>query len=294
MKGNKLVTFLEMIKFEHTIFALPFAFMGAMLGAVVGHGHLPAWSQIGWIILAMIGARSAAMGLNRIIDKAFDKSNPRTAGRAIPAGLLSSKEVIIFVLASFILLFVATANLSTLAMQLLPLAVFMLVFYSYTKRFTWACHLILGLTIALAPLGGWVAVTGHIDGYALLLYVSVALWTAGFDVIYACQDADYDRKEGLHSIPQRFGVARALWLAKAFHLLTAIGFLCMFLLVDELSWWYFAGVMISYALLIYEHAIVKPTNLSKLNTAFFTMNGVLSIVIFSFTCIDLVVRFASW
>jgi 4-hydroxybenzoate polyprenyltransferase len=291
MKGNKLITFLEMIKFEHTVFALPFAFMGAMLGAVVGHGHLPSWAQIGWIILAMVGARSAAMGLNRIIDKAFDKSNPRTAGRAIPAGLLSSKEVIIFVLASFVLLFVATANLSKLAMQLLPLAVFMLVFYSYTKRFTWACHLILGLTIALAPLGGWVAVTGRIDGYALLLYASVALWTAGFDVIYACQDEEIDRKEGLHSIPQQFGVAKALWMAKVFHLLTAIGFLSLFLLMNELSWWYFAGVIISYGLLIYEHMLVKPSNLSKLNTAFFTMNGVLSIVIFSFTFIDLVVRF---
>ncbi|MFK7695688.1 UbiA-like polyprenyltransferase [Paenibacillus sp. HJGM_3] len=291
MRSNKLVTFLEMIKFEHTVFALPFAFMGAMLGAVIGHGHLPSWAQIGWIILAMVGARSAAMGLNRIIDKTFDKNNPRTARRAIPAGLLSSKEVILFVIVSFIVLFVATANLSTLAIQLLPLAVFMLVFYSYTKRFTWACHLILGLTIALAPLGGWVAVTGRIDGYALLLYVSVALWTAGFDVIYACQDVDFDRQAGLHSIPQRFGVARALWMAKGFHFLTAVGFLCLFLLVNELSWLYFVGVIISYGLLIYEHLIVKPSNLSKLNTAFFTMNGVLSIVIFTFTCIDLAVHY---
>ncbi|MDF2669067.1 MAG: 4-hydroxybenzoate octaprenyltransferase [Paenibacillus sp.] len=291
MKGTKTATFLEMIKFEHTIFALPFAFMGAMLGAVVGQGHLPSWIQIGWIILAMIGARSAAMGLNRIIDKTFDKNNPRTAGRAIPAGLLSSKEVILFVLISFIVLFFATANLSTLSMKLLPLAVFMLVFYSYTKRFTWMCHIILGLTIALAPLGGWVAVTGHIDGYALILYASVALWTAGFDVIYACQDVEFDRQAGLHSIPQRFGVARALWIAKGLHFLTAIGFLSMFLFVSELSWLYFVGVIVSYALLIYEHMLVKPSNLTKLNTAFFTMNGVLSIVIFSFTCLDLVVRF---
>ncbi|MDF2815680.1 MAG: 4-hydroxybenzoate octaprenyltransferase [Paenibacillus sp.] len=291
MKGNKLATFLEMIKFEHTIFALPFAFMGAMLGAVIGQGHLPSWMQIGWIILAMIGARSAAMGLNRIIDKTFDKNNPRTAGRAIPAGLLSSKEVILFVIISFIVLFFATANLSTLSMKLLPLAVFMLVFYSYTKRFTWACHIILGLTIALAPLGGWVAVTGRIDVYALILYASVALWTAGFDVIYACQDVDFDREAKLHSIPQRFGIAKALWIAKGFHFLTAIGFLSMFLFVSELSWWYFIGVIISYALLIYEHMLVNPSNLTKLNTAFFTMNGVLSIVIFSFTCLDLVVRF---
>ncbi|WP_127585283.1 UbiA-like polyprenyltransferase [Paenibacillus koleovorans] len=292
MRGNKLVTFLEMIKIEHTLFALPFAFMGAMLGAVVGVGELPSWAQIGWIILAMVGARSAAMGLNRVIDKTFDKNNPRTSMRAIPAGLLSSKEVWIFIVASFVLLFVATANLSTLAMKLLPLAVFMLVFYSYTKRFTWLCHIILGFTIALAPLGGWVAVTGHVDIYALILYVSVAFWTAGFDVIYACQDMEFDRNTGLHSIPQRFGLNGALWIAKGFHLIPAIGFLVMFLLMAELSWWYFAGVLISYALMIYEHSIVRPNNLSKLNTAFFTMNGTLSIVVFCFTCIDLVVRYA--
>lgn len=287
---NKLKIFMEMIKFEHTIFALPFAFMGALLGSVVQFGALPSWPQIGWIVLAMVGARSAAMGLNRLIDKAIDQKNPRTANRALPAGLLSSVEVVLFIIASFALLFWAAANLNPLAMKLLPIAVFMTVIYSYTKRFTWACHLILGLTIALAPLGGWVAVTGTIDWTAVILYVSVAFWTAGFDVIYACQDADYDRNEGLHSIPSKFGIGAALLLARLFHVVPAIGLLALFLMTD-LSWWYLAGLLVSYAIMFYEHYIVSPNDLSRLNTAFFTMNGVLSVVVFSFTFIDLVVRY---
>jgi 4-hydroxybenzoate polyprenyltransferase len=285
---NKAKIFLEMIKFEHTLFALPFAYMGALLGSVAEFGHLPTWPQIGWVTLAMVGARSAAMGLNRVIDKAIDKKNPRTSNRAIPAGLISSKEVLIFIVISFILLFIAAFNLSPLAQKLLPVAVFMLVFYSYTKRFTWACHIVLGLTIALAPLGGWVAVTGQIDLAAIILYFSVAFWTAGFDVIYACQDADYDRKEGLFSIPSRFGIGRALLLARLFHVVTAVGLFALFLLTD-LSWWYLAGLIVSYLILFYEHYIVTPNDLSRLNTAFFTMNGILSTVVFAFTLVDLVV-----
>jgi len=287
---NKVKIFLEMIKFEHTIFALPFAFMGALLGSVVTNGELPSWGQIGWIIVAMVGARSAAMGLNRLIDKAIDQKNPRTANRALPAGLLTTGEVIIFILFSFALLFVATLNLSRLAAQLLPVAVFMLVFYSYTKRFTWACHLVLGLTLALAPLGGWVAVTGSINLAAIVLYVSVAFWTAGFDVIYACQDAEHDRKEGLYSIPSRFGIGPALQIARIFHIITAAGLLSLFL-ITELSWWYLVGLVVSYVILFYEHSIVSPNDLSRLNTAFFTMNGALSVVVFCFTFLDLVVRY---
>ncbi len=285
---HKIKVFLEMIKFEHTLFALPFAFMGAVLGSVVQLKHLPSWAQIGWIILAMVGARSAAMGLNRVIDKAIDKRNPRTANRAIPSGQITSREAFWFILLSFAVLFIATSQLSRLALELLPLAVFFLVFYSYTKRFTWTCHLILGLTIALAPLGGWVAVTGSINGTALVFYVTVALWTAGFDVIYACQDIEFDRSEGLHSIPGRFGLNKALMIAKALHGLTAIGLISLFLLTD-LSWWYLAGTLIAGAILYYEHMLVSPRDLSKLNLAFFTMNGALSIVIFVFTLIDLVV-----
>jgi len=186
-------------------------------------------------------------------------------------------------------LFVAAYHLNVLCLELMPIAVFMLVFYSYTKRFTWACHLFLGLTLALAPLGGWVGMTGKIDGISLVLYFTVVFWTSGFDIIYACQDYDYDRKTGLFSIPSRFGIAKALWLAKIFHLLTAIGFLSLYFLIEDLSWIYMIGMIIAYFILIYEHRLVSPQDLSKLNTAFFTMNGVLSMMMFVFTFINMVV-----
>ncbi|MDB4867050.1 MAG: 4-hydroxybenzoate octaprenyltransferase [Cohnella sp.] len=285
---RKIRIILDMIKFEHTLFALPFAFVGALLGAVTVQRRLPDWSEIGWILLAMVGARSAAMGLNRLIDKAIDARNPRTAIRALPAGLLRSGEVLLFIIVSFVLLFWAASQLNSLSVKLLPIAVFMTVIYSYTKRFTWLCHIVLGLTIGLAPLGGWVAVTGQVTIPALILYVTVALWTAGFDVIYACQDVEIDRKEGLYSIPARFGIARGLAIARVFHALTALGFALLLLLTD-LSWWYFAGIVVAGALLLNEHRMVKPNDLSKLNAAFFTMNGVLSAVVFAFTFIDLVV-----
>jgi 4-hydroxybenzoate polyprenyltransferase len=284
----KLRIFLEMIKFEHTLFALPFAFVGAILGAVTMEKRLPDWSEVGWILLAMVGARTAAMGLNRVIDKAIDARNPRTAARAIPAGLLKSTEVLLFITISLVLLFWAASQLNSLSLKLLPLAVFFLVIYSYTKRFTWSCHIVLGLTIGLAPLGGWVAVTGSVTWTSLILYITVALWTAGFDIIYACQDVEFDRKEGLHSIPARFGITRGLAIARLFHALTAVGFALLLVLTD-LSWWYFAGIVVAGALLLYEHRLVKPNDLSKLNAAFFTMNGVLSAVVFVFTFIDLVV-----
>ncbi|AIQ75477.1 MULTISPECIES: UbiA-like polyprenyltransferase [Paenibacillus] len=287
---KKIGIFLQMIKFEHTVFALPFAFMGALLGSVVMSGTLPSWSQIGWIVVAMFGARSAAMGLNRLIDRISDAKNPRTAGRAIPAGLLKIGEVVIFIGISFFLLFWAAFKLNPLSAKLLPIAVFLLVIYSFTKRFTWACHLILGLTIALAPLGGWVAVTGSVNWTSMVFYFTIVFWTAGFDVIYSCQDVEFDLKEGLKSIPVRFGVQGALIIARVFHILTAIGFVSLLFMTD-LSWWYVAGMIIAYIILFYEHYIVSPSDLSRLQTAFFTMNGVLSIVVFSFTLIDLVVQF---
>ncbi|MEI7024553.1 UbiA-like polyprenyltransferase [Paenibacillus sp. y28] len=286
---RKIKVFLEMIKIEHTLFALPFAFMGAILGSMIVKHQLPSWAQVGWILLAMVGARSAAMGLNRVIDKVIDGKNPRTAMRAIPAGLISSKEAIVFIIVSFVMLFVAASQLEPLAMKLLPIAVVMLVLYSYTKRFTWLCHVFLGFTIALAPLGGWVAVTGMVDTTAFIFFISIALWTAGFDIIYACQDIDFDRKEGVYSIPARFGIARSLLIARYMHIVTAIGLLSLFFMTD-LSWWYFAGLIISYILLFYEHRIVTPEDLSKLQTAFFTLNGTLSIVMFVFTLVDLVVH----
>lgn len=289
MLWRKTKIFMEMIKIEHTLFALPFAFMGALLGSVVMFDNLPTWGQIGWILLAMVGARSAAMGLNRVIDKVFDGKNPRTAMRALPAGLISSKEAILFVIVSFILLFWAASQLSPLAFKLLPIAVFFLVIYSYTKRFTWACHIILGMTVALAPLGGWVAVTGEITLTALVFYVAIVFWLAGFDIIYACQDAEFDREEGLYSIPSRFGIPKALKIARWFHIVTAAGFVGLFFLT-ELTWVYLVGVLVSYALLMYEHLIVNPKDMRRLNTAFFTMNSTLSIVLFVFTLIDLVVH----
>jgi 4-hydroxybenzoate polyprenyltransferase len=287
MKRIRII--LEMIKFEHTIFALPFAYMGALLGSMIESKALPGWMPIVWITLAMIGARSAAMGLNRVIDRTIDGKNPRTEMRAIPAGLLKSKDVIWFIVLSLVLMLAATSQLNTLCMELLPVAVAMLVLYSYTKRFTWGCHLFLGFTQALAALGGWVAITGSFSLTAVVLYVTVAFWTAGFDVIYACQDIEFDRKEGLYSIPGRFGIAKALWIARGLHVVTAVGLFSLFFLA-HLSWWYLIGLMISYLILFYEHWIVRPHDLSRLNTAFFTMNGVLSVVVFVFTCVDLAVH----
>ncbi len=279
---------LEMIKFEHTIFALPFAFMGAILGSIVMDGKLPTWPQIGWITLAMFGARSAAMGLNRLIDKTIDLANPRTENRALPAGLLKSAEVLLFILVSLALLIVASANLEPIALKLMPLAVVMLVLYSYTKRFTWLCHLFLGATIGLSPLGAWVAVTGEFNPAAWVLFATIALWIAGFDIVYATQDYEYDKRVGLHSIPARFGITGALWFARSLHVITAIGFIALFALTN-LSWLYLAGTIISITLLFYQHWMVRPNDLSRVQTAFFGMNGTLSVVLFAFALADLLV-----
>lgn len=285
---RKLKIILEMIKFEHSLFALPFAFMGAVLGNIVIENAWPTWMEIFWVTIAMVGARSAAMSLNRLIDRVIDAKNPRTATRAIPAGLISVLEVVFFIVISFAVLFVAAFQLNDLAVKLLPLAVFVLVLYSYTKRFTWLCHFVLGVAIGFGPLGGWVATTGQVDAIGLLLFASVLFWTAGFDIIYACQDAEFDRKEGLFSMPSRFGVSNALFVARACHIITFAGLMTLYALAD-LSIWFLIGVMISGAILIYEHTLVKPTDLSKLDVAFFNMNGILSVVMFTFTMIDLVI-----
>lgn len=275
-----------MIKFEHTIFALPFAFLGAVLGSFVIHGTWPEPMQWVWITLAMVGARSAAMALNRLIDAAIDKKNPRTKERAIPAGLLSKIEVLAFIVLSFALLFFSAYQLNMLAVYLLPVAVFFLVLYSYTKRFTWACHLVLGITIAIAPLGGWVGTTGTLTWDAFLLFLAVALWTAGFDVIYATQDAEYDKNAGLYSIPSYFGIAKALLIAKAFHIISFLALVALFF-TSPLGWLYFIGVLIAGAIMVYEHSLVSADDLSKVDVAFFTMNGILSIVMLVFTIGDL-------
>lgn len=284
---KKLKIILEMIKFEHTIFALPFAFLGAILGSLMVEGTWPTlWEWI-WITLAMVGARSAAMTLNRVVDAKIDKANPRTAERAIPAGKISMKESIWFIVLSFVLLFFSAYQLNMLAVYLLPIAVFFLTAYSYTKRFTWLCHVFLGCTIAIAPLGGWVGTTGTLNPEAFFLYIAVAFWIAGFDIIYATQDADYDREVGLYSIPARFGIKHSLLIARSFHL---ISFAALFILyfVSPLSYLYLAGVFIVGIVMVYEHSLVKPDDLSKVQVAFFPMNGIISVVIFLFTIGDMV------
>jgi len=237
----------------------------------------------------MVGARSAAMALNRLIDRTIDKTNPRTANRAIPAGKLNIKEVMFFVIGSFILLFISAWQLSDLAFRLFPVAVLFLVFYSYTKRFTWACHYILGVSIGLAPLGAWVAVTNEITYPALVLFLTVALWIAGFDILYATQDLDIDKENGLFSIPSRFGLKKALLIARITHGLTVLGLFYLFF-ITGLGIWYIIGAVIANFILHYEHSIISANDMSRLNTVFFTMNGILSVIVFIFTLIDLVVK----
>ncbi|SFP41489.1 UbiA-like polyprenyltransferase [Salibacterium halotolerans] len=286
MKKIKII--LEMIKFEHTVFALPFAFLGAVLGNLMMEGTWPSVMEWVWITLAMFGARSAAMTMNRIIDARIDKENPRTAGRAIPAGLISMKQSILFTVVSLLVLLTAAFQLNMLSVYLLPVAVFFLTLYSYTKRFTWLCHVFLGATIAIAPLGGWVGATGTLRPEAFLLFLAVAFWIAGFDVIYATQDKEHDEQEGIYSIPSRFGIPKALMMARLFHFISFIALLSLHFL-SPLSWVYLAGVLIAGLVMTYEHSIVKPNDLSKVGVAFFPMNGVISFVMLFFTIGDMLI-----
>ncbi len=285
MACRKLRIFLGMIKFEHTIFALPFAYLGALLAA----GGWPTLPELGWITLAMIGARTAAMSLNRLIDRHIDALNPRTAGRALPRGLLTVAEVWLYTFLSFGLLFYAALRLNWLCVQLMPIAVLVLVIYSYTKRWTWACHLVLGLADALAPVGAWVAIRAAIDLPAVILGLGMGSWVAGFDIIYACQDYDFDRRYGVHSIPARFGKARALSIARGLHAL-AVLMLALVGLLLHLGLIYFLGVTLAAAILIYEHRMVSPGDLSRLNLAFLNLNGYLSVLMFIFTFLALTLR----
>ncbi len=274
---------LEMIKIEHTLFALPFAFLGAVLAA---HGFPSAW-QIFWIVVAMVGARSAAMAFNRLADKSIDAANPRTSMRAIPAGLLSTNFVALFTAASSILFFIAAYELNQLTLLLSPIALASVLFYSYTKRFTSFSHLVLGWCLSIAPTGAWIAVRGAIDSpVPLLLSLAVMLWTAGFDVIYACQDYEFDVKAGLNSIPQKFGIANALWIARILHLGMFAALLAVYALTG-LHWIGLIGIFATAALLIYQHSIVKANDLSRLNAAFFTTNAVVSIILFLTVAADI-------
>ncbi|HEX6717615.1 MAG TPA: UbiA-like polyprenyltransferase [Pyrinomonadaceae bacterium] len=273
LKNTRLT--LEMIKIEHTLFALPFAFLGAVLAA----NGLPSPWQILWIIAAMVGARSAAMAFNRIADRSFDARNPRTASRALPAGLLSVGFVWAFTIAAAALFVFATAMLNRLTLILAPVALACVLFYSFTKRWTQFSHLVLGACLSIAPTGAWIAVRGEIgSAVPLLLSLVVLLWTAGFDVLYACQDYEFDREEGLRSIPARFGINRALWIARALHAAAFLALIWLFLLT-RLGPLAFAGVIATGALLVYQHRLVKADDLSRLNAAFFTTNAFVSIIL---------------
>jgi 4-hydroxybenzoate polyprenyltransferase len=276
---------LEMIKWEHSIFALPFALCGAMLAA----GGLPTAHQLAWIIVAMVAARSAAMAFNRLADAAIDAANPRTRTRALPAGHLTPAFVATFVVISSAIFVGAAAQLNRLSLLLSPVALAVLLLYSYTKRVTRWSHLVLGFALGIAPSAAWIAVRGSLDPRILLLTAAVTFWVAGFDVLYACQDFDFDRQTGLHSIPRFLGIGRALWAARVFHLIMLL-LLISLVFAFGLGKLALAGVAVVAALLAYEHSVVSPKDLSKLNAAFFTMNGVISVVFLAFVAGDLLLR----
>ena len=276
---------LEMIKWEHSIFALPFALCGAMLAA----GGFPSSRQLVWIIVAMIAARSAAMAFNRWADAAIDAVNPRTSTRALPAGHLSPAFVVTFVVFSSGVFILAASQLNHLSLLLSPVALAVLLLYSYTKRLTRWSHLVLGFALGIAPAAAWIAVRGSLDPRILLLTAAVTFWVGGFDVLYACQDCDFDRQAGLHSVPRFFGIGAALWIARAFHLIM-VGLLVVLVMAFGLGILATAGIVVVILLLLYEHSLVKPNDLSKLNAAFFTMNGVISVLFFMFIAADVLLR----
>jgi 4-hydroxybenzoate polyprenyltransferase len=276
---------LEMIKWEHSIFALPFALCGAMLAA----GGLPSPHQLVWIVVAMVAARSAAMAFNRWADAAIDAANPRTSTRALAAGHLTPGFVATFVVVSSGIFILAASRLNRLALELTPVALAVLLLYSYTKRVTRWSHLLLGFALGIAPAAAWIAVRGSLDPRILLLTAAVTFWVGGFDVLYACQDFDFDRQSGLHSIPRHVGIRGALWTARGFHVVM-VGLLIALLIVFAMGKLAVCGVLAVILLLLYEHSLVRPNDLSKLNAAFFTMNGVISVVFFMFVAGDLLLR----
>ena len=272
---RRFTTTLEMIKFEHTLFALPFAFLGAILAA----NGLPTVTQIVWITVAMVGARSAAMTFNRIADREIDAQNPRTANRELPSGKLSIGFAWAFLYLSIAIFLLAAYSLNWLTFALSPVALLFVLGYSYAKRFTALSHFILGAALAISPSAAWIAVRGSLfDEVPILLSLFVLVWTAGFDVLYACQDIDFDRKAGLYSVPARAGVARALWMARIFHFQ---GFIVLIFLwiVTGLSWLSLAGVIAVGTLLFYQHTLIKPNDLSRMNAAFFTTNAFVSVIL---------------
>ena len=279
---KKLHTLLEMIKFKYTIFAMPFALIGAFLA---GRGIPGVWVFF-WIIMAMVGARTCAMGFNRIADRKFDAANPRTSGRALPSGEVSLFESWLLVIVSGGMFFVSCAMLNTTALLISPVALGLTLFYSLTKRFTWLCHVVLGVAQAFSPLGGWVAVSGTLSGYPWVLSLGVLFWVAGFDCIYACLDAEFDKSAGLHSMPSILGGEKSFRIAVVFHGLAFVLFTLTGVLAD-LNVYYYIGIVITGGALFYQHLIVTPTDLSRIKMSFFSMNGFISLTLFVATWLSL-------
>jgi 4-hydroxybenzoate polyprenyltransferase len=280
MTKSRIRVVLEMIKFEHSVFALPFALVGALLAARA-NGGLPTWRQILWIVVAMVGARSAAMTMNRIADREYDRRNPRTANRALPAGELSVGFAWAFTILASAVLVIAAWQLNRLALELSPVALLILFFYSYTKRFTSWSHFVLGFCLGISPAAAWIAIRGSLDARMLILCAAVTLWVGGFDVLYACQDVEFDRAAGLHSIPKRLGIAKALLFARGMHVVM-VALLAWLAWSFHLAWPAWAGIAVVAALLGYEHSLVKANDLSKMNAAFFTVNGYISLLFLLF------------
>jgi len=279
--ASRIRTVLEMIKFEHSVFALPFALTGALLAARATQHGWPNLRQILWIVVAMVAARSAAMTINRIADLRYDKENPRTKMRALATGALSISFEWIFTLVAVVVFFLAAWQLNTLALKLAPLAMAILCFYSFTKRFTSWSHLCLGFALGISPAAAWIAITGSLDWRMLILCAAVTVWVGGFDVLYDCQDIEFDQQSGLYSIPKRFGIAHALWIARVMHV--GVVLLLAWLAASfGLPWPAWAGIAVVAALLAYEHSLVKANDLSKLNAAFFTVNGYISMLFLLF------------
>lgn len=286
---RKFLLTLEMIKFEHSVFALPFALTGALLGwRSMGFPVEGLWLKLVWIVVAMVGARSAAMAFNRVLDAAIDAENPRTKARHIPAGLLSRGFAWGFILVSIAVFLLAAAMLNPLCLTLAPLALAVVLTYSWTKRFTSMSHVVLGFALGIAPAAAWIAVTGTMAPAILWLTAAVTLWTAGFDVIYSCQDYDFDRRAGLFSLPARLGIRSALNVARLFHV-AMVGCLAALAVSLDLGWPAAGGIAVVAALLIYEHSLVRHDDLSRVDAAFFTMNGWVSLLFFAFWATDILV-----
>lgn len=285
--STKISALLEMIKFSHTIFAFPFALFGVVLASLAGN-ELPGVGQVFWICVAMVGARSGAMGLNRLIDAQIDAENPRTAARHIPAGKVLRSEAWLFILVSLSIFLFAAWMLNPLCLMLAPVAIGLFVLYAYCKRFSHYAHIVLGVCLASAPIGAYIALRGRLDWPVVALALAVLFWVAGFDIFYALQDFEFDVERGLHSVPSRLGLGKSFLLVRIFHGLMLL-FLLLVLPGSGLGWIYFAGVLVVAGLLLYEHSLVKPDDLTKLDAAFFNMNGYISVTIFVFALADALV-----